>query len=85
VAHATSADRGVGVAPHSLREVSEAGFRNVTRLEVKGRGQVYGYHLIEAAMANDPMAVCLKLGVVQGAEWLHLRCLHLADGGPLLY
>ena len=57
----------------------------VTRLEVEGRGQVYGYHLIEAVVATVPMAVCSKLGLAQGVEWLHLRSLHLADGVTFLF
>ena len=74
---------GTRVALHPVRKATLD--IAVTRLEVEGRGQVYGYHLIEAAMAVAPVAVCSKLGFVQGADWLHLRSLHLADGVPFLY
>ncbi len=74
---------GTRVALHPVRKATLD--IAVTRLEVEGRGQAYGYHLIEAAVAAVPMAVCSKLGLVQGAEWLHLRSLHLADGVAFLY
>ena len=74
---------GTRVALHPVRKATLD--IAVTRLEVEGRGQAYGYHLIEAVMAAVPMAVCSKLGLVQGAEWLHLRSLHLADGVAFLY
>ena len=73
---------GTRVALHPVRKATLD--IAVTRLEVEGRGQVYGYHLAEAAMAAVPMAICSKLGLVQGADWLHLRSLHLADGVPFL-
>ena len=73
---------GTRVALHPVRKATLD--IAVTRLEVEGRGQVYGYHLIEAVMAAAPMAVCSKLGLAQGTDWLHLRSLHLADGVPLL-
>jgi GntR family transcriptional regulator, histidine utilization repressor len=74
---------GTRVALHPVRKATLD--IAVTRLEVEGRGQVYGYHLIGAVMAVAPMAVCSKLGVAQGADWLHLRSLHLADGVPFLF
>lgn len=74
---------GTRVALHPVRKATLD--IAVTRLEVEGRGQAYGYHLIEAVLAAAPMAVCSKLGLAMGAEWLHLRSLHLADGVPFLY
>ena len=74
---------GTRVALHPVRKATLD--IAVTRLEVEGRGQAYGYHLIEAAMAVAPMAVCSKLGMAQGKDWLHLRSVHLADGAAFLY
>lgn len=74
---------GTRVALHPVRKATLD--IAVTRLEVEGRGQVYGYHLIEAVVAAAPMAVCSKLGVAQGADWLHLLSVHLADGVAFLY
>lgn len=78
---------GTRVALHPVRKATLD--IAVTRLEVEGRGQVYGYHLIAAVMGVAPMAVCSKLGLAQGAaqgtHWLHLRSLHLADGMAFLY
>ena len=73
---------GTRVALHPVRKATLD--IAVTRREVEGRGQVYGYHLAESTMAAVPMAICSKLGLVQGADWLHLRSLHLADGVPFL-
>jgi GntR family transcriptional regulator, histidine utilization repressor len=74
---------GTRVALHPVRKATLD--IAVTRLEVEGRGQVYGYHLSEAVMGAVPMAVLSKLGLALGAQWLHLRCVHLADGAAFLY
>ena len=74
---------GTRVALHPVRKATLD--IAVTRREVEGRGQVYGYHLIEAVLAAAPMTVLSKLGLAQGANWLHLRSLHLAGGVPFLY
>ena len=74
---------GTRVALHPVRKATLD--IAVTRLEVEGRGQVYGYHLSEAVMGAVPMAVRSKLGLALGAQWLHLRCVHLADGAAFLY
>ena len=74
---------GTRVALHPVRKATLD--IAVTRLEVEGRGQVYGYHLTASATAAVPMAVASKLGLPQGADWLHLRSLHLADGVPFLF
>ncbi len=73
---------GTRVALHPVRKATLD--IAVTRLEVEGRGQDYGYHLIEAKVDSAPLAVLSKLGLRQGADWLHLRSLHLADGVPFL-
>lgn len=69
---------GTRVALHPVRKATLD--IAVTRLEVEGRGQAYGYHLIETGVVAAPVPVCSKLGLAQGAEWLHLQSLHLADG-----
>ena len=74
---------GTRVALHPVRKATLD--IAVTRLEIEARGQVYGYHLLESAMAVPPIGIQSKLGVVAGAAWLHLRCLHLADGRAHLY
>ena len=74
---------GTRVALHPVRKATLD--IAVTRLEVEARGQAYGYHLTQAAMEVVPMSVCSKLDVAQGANWLHLRSLHLADGVAFLY
>jgi GntR family transcriptional regulator, histidine utilization repressor len=73
---------GTRVALHPVRKATLD--IAVTRLEVEGRGQVYGYHLIEAVLAAAPVGVISRLGMAQGVDWLHLRCLHLADGVPFV-
>ena len=73
---------GTRVALHPVRKATLD--IAVTRLEVEGRGQVYGYHLIAAVLAAVPMAVVSKLGIAQRAEWLHVTSLHLADGVPFV-
>lgn len=73
---------GTRVALHPVRKATLD--IAVTRLEVEARGQVYGYHLIEAVLAAAPIKVQSTLGLAQGADWLHLRSLHSADGVPFL-
>ncbi len=73
---------GTRVALHPVRKATLD--IAVTRLEVEGRGQVYGYHLLAAVLSSVPMAVVLKLGISQAAEWLHIQSLHLADGVPFM-
>ncbi len=74
---------GTRVALHPVRKATLD--IAVTRLEGEARGQAHGYHLIEAAIGAAPIAVASTLGLAQGAGWLHLRSLHLADGRPYLY
>lgn len=74
---------GTRVALHPVRKASFD--IPVTRLEVEGRGQVYGFHLLEQALEAAPVPVASQLGLAPGAALLHLRSLHLADGRPFLY
>lgn len=52
----------------------------VTRAEIEGRGARYGYRLLSEDLAEPPPAISARLQLPQGARFLHLVCLHLADG-----
>lgn len=56
----------------------------VTRLEVEGRGQAYGFHLLGQRLREAPAPVTSRLGLAPGLELLQLKTLHLADGRPFL-
>ena len=56
----------------------------VTRLEIEGRGQRYGYRLLRQDLAEPPASVAARLGLAPGAQLWHLESLHLADGRPVL-
>ena len=55
----------------------------VTRLEIEGRGQVYGLRLLEQATAAAPDAVARAMR--RSGPLLHLVTLHLANDAPWLY
>ncbi|MFT4149553.1 MAG: GntR family transcriptional regulator [Paracoccaceae bacterium] len=55
----------------------------VIRQEVEGRGQVYGFHLLEQVLATAPVPVTSRLGLSPGGRLLRLKTVHLADGRPL--
>lgn len=74
---------GTRVALHPVRKATLD--IPVTRLEIEGRGQAYGFHLLEQALQPAPVPVASHLGLAQGAVLLRLRTLHLADGRPFLY
>lgn len=73
---------GTRVALHPVRKATLD--IPVTRLEIEGRGQRYGYRLLCEARGEPPAAVAARLGLPPGAEMLHLISLHLADGRPVL-
>lgn len=54
----------------------------IIRLDVEGRGQSYGYRLLQRRSAPAPDEVCASLRLPAGTELLHIRALHLADGRP---
>ncbi len=69
----------------ALNPVRKASFDiPVTRLEVEGRGQSYGFVLLEEREQVPPAAVLDRLGLAANQELLHLRTLHLADAVPFL-
>lgn len=73
---------GTRVALHPVRKATLD--IPVTRLEIEGRGQRYGYRLLLEAEDEPPPAIASRLGLAPGARLLHLVCLHLADGRPAL-
>lgn len=73
---------GTRVALHPVRKATLD--IPVTRLEIEGRGQRYGYRLLHEARVEPPAAVAARLGLPPGAVMLHLTCLHLADGRAAL-
>ncbi|MGB8814622.1 MAG: GntR family transcriptional regulator [Paracoccaceae bacterium] len=74
---------GTRVALHPVRKATLD--IPVTRLEVEGRGQTYGFRLLEQTSAEPPVPVASRLGLRPQTRLLHLRSLHMADGKPFLY
>lgn len=56
----------------------------ITRLEIEGKGQKYGHHLIERKEALAPRSVlgAFELNVTQ--PMLRVQALHLSDGRPYI-
>lgn len=73
---------GTRVALHPVRKATLD--IPVTRLEIEGRGQRYGYRLLAEDRDEPPPAIASRLGLAKGAALLHLTALHLADGRPVL-
>lgn len=73
---------GTRVALHPVRRATLD--IPMTRAEIEGRGQRYGYRLLTEETAEPPPAVASRLGLAPGGRMLHLVCLHLADGRPVL-
>lgn len=57
---------------------------SVIRQEVEGRGQVYGFQLLEQIVGAAPVPVTSRLGLAPGARLLRLKTVHLADGRPFM-
>ena len=57
----------------------------VIRAEVAARGQSYAFRLLTDTLAQPPVGVAARLGLVPGQAMLHLQCLHLADGQPQVF
>lgn len=74
---------GTRVALHPVRKATLD--IPVTRLEVEGRGQTYGFRLLSQGQTAPPVPVASRLGLAPGTPLLHLETLHLADGRPFLY
>lgn len=73
---------GTRVATHPVRKATLD--IPVIRLEVEGRGQEYGFRLLERAEAEAPPGIGLRLGLAPGTRLIHLTTLHFADGQPFL-
>lgn len=71
---------GTRVALHPIRRATLE--IPVLRLEIEGRGQVYGFACLSQDMAAPPPEVAARLGVSGGRKLLHLVGLHSADGRP---
>lgn len=54
----------------------------IIRQDVEGRGQAYGYRLLEQSTAQPPPEICQKLRLKPKAEMIHILALHLADDAP---
>jgi GntR family histidine utilization transcriptional repressor len=74
---------GTRVALHPVRKATLD--IPVTRREVEGRGQTYGFRLLTDRMEAAPPPVNARLGLTLGTRLRHLVTLHLADGRPHLH
>lgn len=54
----------------------------LVRREIEDRGASYGYRLLEREVLPAPDWLRRRFGLVEGAEAVHLTCLHLADETP---
>lgn len=54
----------------------------VIRLEVEGRGAVYGFRVTHDAEEPLPADVAQRMHLPEGARLRHMTTLHLADGAP---
>lgn len=57
----------------------------IVRIQVENRGAVYRYRLLSRDVEEAPEAIRARLGLAEGTEMLHLRCLHFADQRPFQY
>ncbi len=55
------------------------------RLDVIGRGQVYGFELLADRLAPAPVPVTARLGLAEATQMRFLETLHLADGRPYVF
>lgn len=54
----------------------------LVRREIEDSGASYGYRLLEREVLPAPEWLRRRFGLAEGAEAVHLTCLHLADGTP---
>lgn len=74
---------GTRVATHPVRKATLD--IPVIRLEVEGRGQHYGFRLLERRTEEPPPALSQRLGLAPGTRLLRLKTLHFADERPFLH
>ncbi|KRW96725.1 GntR family transcriptional regulator [Paracoccus sp. MKU1] len=71
---------GTRVRPVPLRQVRLD--IPLVRVEVEAQGSSYRYALVSSESVPAPNWLRARLDLRQGAEMLHLVCLHLSDGHP---
>lgn len=74
---------GTRVALHPVRRATLE--IPVTRQEIEGRGQVYGYALVEDRTGPAPLPVASAFRLGAGARLRRIVALHLADGRASVY
>ena len=57
----------------------------ITRLEIEGIGQEYGYFLVSREIEISPPKVTTSFGLTRSVEMLHVTALHMADKKPYIY
>ncbi len=69
-----------------LRPVRKASFSiPVLREDVEGRGQTYGYRLLQRERLAVSAAQAARMGLQAGALLDHVTSLHLASGAPFVF
>lgn len=74
---------GTRVATHPVRKATLD--IPVIRQEIEGQDKAYSYALITSKVVRPPAGARKTMKLDVGAEALHLRALHLADGEPYVY
>jgi len=54
----------------------------LTREEIVAGGNAYRYVLVDKAVVPVPVWLRAKMEIEKGAQCLHLKCMHFADGRP---
>lgn len=72
---------GTRVALHPIRKATLS--IPILRTEIEQRGATYGYGLIDRGLEVPPYPIRTRLGT-GGAELLHTRALHTANGRPFV-
>lgn len=54
----------------------------IIRQDVEGRGQAYGYRLLDRQSALPPPEIAQSLGLRTSAPMIHILALHLSEGAP---
>lgn len=57
----------------------------ITRLEVEGRGDTYGYHLISREIRQPTSLIAARFGLAGQQELLNACSLHLSNGRPYIF
>lgn len=54
----------------------------IIRQEIEGKGQTYGYTLIEQSICAPSLPVRLRMGLNAAGKLLHIKAVHAGDGVP---